>query len=162
MQDAQAAHPPPATATAPMSVWVYASGGEVALLLNGKEVARKTMTPGDKFKAEFKLPYQPGSLTAVAYANGKEIARKTLQTVGAPAKLRLRAERKNIAGSPADLAYVVGDAAFIGDPVQFAPDGLGNADGHGLAHWVLIHRQSTLKLTSSRQCATQIADCDSD
>ncbi|MBP6682679.1 MAG: DUF4982 domain-containing protein [Halioglobus sp.] len=136
----------PETATAPMSVWVYASGDEVALLLNGKEVARKTMTPGDKFKAEFKLPYQPGSLTAVAYANGKEIARKTLQTVGAPAKLRLRAERKNIAGSPADLAYVfaevcdaqgrlVPDAAV---PLTFAVSGparllaAGSANPYGI------------------------------
>ena len=136
----------PETTTAPMSVWAYCSGDEVALLLNDKEVARKTMTPADKFKAEFKLPYQPGSLTAVAYASGKEIARKTLQTVGAPAKLRLRAERKTIAGSAADLAYVfaevcdaqgrlVPDAAV---PLAFAVSGparllaAGSANPYGI------------------------------
>ncbi|MBP6580172.1 MAG: hypothetical protein KA199_01430 [Sphingorhabdus sp.] len=34
------------------------------------------------------------------------MARRTLETVGAPAKLRLRAERKMIKASAADLGYV--------------------------------------------------------
>jgi len=121
----------PETGTTPMIVWAYASGDEVALLLNGKEVERKRITPSDKLKAQFKVPYQPGSLTAIAYTNGKETARRTLQTVGAPAKLRLRAERKGIEGDPSDLAYVfaevcdaqgrlVPDAAV---PLTFVVDG---------------------------------------
>jgi beta-galactosidase len=96
----------PADTAGPMTVRAYFGGDEIALLLNGKEVGRKRVTPNDKLKAEFNVPYQPGSLTAVAYANGKELARKTLETVGAPAKLRLRAERKTIDGSSSDLAYV--------------------------------------------------------
>ena len=132
--------------SAPMSVWAYSSGDEVALLLNGKEVARQPLAPKDKLKAQFKVPYQPGTLTAVSYANGKEIARKTLYTVGAPAKLRLRAERKIIDGSPADLAYVfaevcdaqgrlVPDAAV---PLTFSVDGparllaAGSANPYGI------------------------------
>jgi beta-galactosidase len=121
----------PEAGAAAMTVWAYASGDEIALLLNGNEVERKRMTPGDKLKARFKLPYQPGSLTAVSYTDGKEIARKTLTTVDAPAKLRLRAERKIIDGSPSDLAYVfaevcdargrlVPDAAV---PLIFSADG---------------------------------------
>jgi beta-galactosidase len=136
----------PENPAAPMSVWAYSSGDEVALLLNDREVARQPMTPDDKLKVEFKVPYQPGSLTSVAYADGREMGRKTLQTVGAPAKLRLRAERKSIAGSPSDLAYVfaevcdaqgrlVPDAAL---PLTFSAEGpvqllaAGSANPYGI------------------------------
>lgn len=90
----------------PMNVHVYCGTDEVALLLNGKEVGRKRLAAADKMKAIFPVPYQPGTLVAVAYSNGKEVARKVLETVGAPAILRLRAERATIQGSPADLAHV--------------------------------------------------------
>jgi beta-galactosidase len=117
--------------TAPLTVIAYANAEEVALLLNGKEMERKRLAPGDKLKAQFKLPFQAGSLTAVAFTSGKETARKTLQTVGVPATLRLRAERKKISGGTLDLAYVfaevcdakgrlVPDAAV---PLTFAVEG---------------------------------------
>ncbi len=92
--------------TAPIEVHLYSGAEEVVLLLNGLEVGRKRMAPADKMKALFKVPYQPGSLIAVAYSSGREIARRTLETVGAPTTLRLRAERNRIKGSAADLAYV--------------------------------------------------------
>ena len=117
--------------SAAMTVRAYSSGDAVALLLNGREVARKTLVKADKRKAEFSLRYQPGQLVAVAYARGREIARKTLETVGPAATLRLRAERGRVAGAPGDLAYVfaeicdaqgriVPDAAI---PLTFAVQG---------------------------------------
>jgi beta-galactosidase len=90
----------------PMAVHVYSSADEVALLLNGKEVGRKPLTPADKMKVQIEVPYQPGALTAVAYSAGKEVARQVLETVGAPALLRLRAERTVIKGNASDLAYI--------------------------------------------------------
>ena len=127
---------------APMTVHVYTAGDEVALLLDGKEVGRKALTPADKRRVQLKLPYRPGALTAVAYAKGKEIARKTLETVGAPAKLRLRAERTSVAGNLNELAYVfaevldakgrlVPDAAV---PLQFAVDGRARLRAAGSAN----------------------------
>lgn len=111
----------PAGNPAPMTVRAYSSGDTVALLLNGKEVARKTLAETDKRKAEFSVPYQPGTLVAVAYAKGREIARKTLQTVGAPAQLRLRAERAKITGTSGDLAYVFAEVCDAqGRPVPDA------------------------------------------
>lgn len=92
--------------TQPMVVHIYSSAQEVALLLNGAEVARKALTDADKMKTTLNVPYKSGTLVAVAYAGGKEVARKTLETVGAPAKLRLRAERKVIKGDASDLGYV--------------------------------------------------------
>ena len=104
----------------PMVVHAYSSADEVALLLNGKEVARKKLVAADKMKITMDVPYQPGTLTAVAYAGGKEVARRTLETVGAPAKLRLRAERKMINASAADLGYVFVEVTDAAD--RLVPD----------------------------------------
>ena len=104
----------------PMAVHVYTRGDEVALLLNGKEVARKALTAADKRKAVLEVPYHPGILVAVAYEAGKEVARRTLETVGAPARLRLRAERTRIEGSASDLAYVF--AEVLDDKGRLVPD----------------------------------------
>jgi beta-galactosidase len=96
----------PAAAGRTLTVRSYTSGDEVRLLLNEREVGRKALAPTDKLTAVFDVPYEPGSLVAVAYRAGKEIARKQLVTTGAPARLRLRAERSHITASPNDLAYV--------------------------------------------------------
>lgn len=91
----------------PMTVRAYSSGDEVRLLFNGREVGRKAIaTPADQLMASFELPYAPGELLAVAYRAGREIARKRLETVGAPARVALRAERSGIAASPNDLGYI--------------------------------------------------------
>lgn len=89
-----------------MTVHVYSIAEEVVLLLDGKEVGRKSLAPADKRKVLFEVPYRPGRLEAIAYTDGNEIARRVLETVGTPTQLRLRAERMEIEGSPADLAYV--------------------------------------------------------
>ncbi|HEX7034248.1 MAG TPA: glycoside hydrolase family 2 TIM barrel-domain containing protein, partial [Pseudomonadales bacterium] len=91
----------------PMTVRAYTSGDEVRLMLNGREVGRKRLAkPEDELTARFEVPYAPGELLAVAYRDGREIARKQLETVGAPAQVRLKAERSRIAASPNDLGYV--------------------------------------------------------
>ena len=126
----------------PMAVHIYTRGDAVALLLNGAEVGRKPLTPADKCKVQLKVAYQPGTLTAVAYSAGKEIARKTLETVGAPAKLRLRAERTAVPGTADELAYVyaevldakgrlVPDAAV---PLTFAVEGRARLRAAGSAN----------------------------
>ena len=126
----------------PMTIHMYSSADEVALLLNGKEVGRKRMAPADKLKAQFQVPYQPGTLLAVAFTGGREVARKVLQTVDKPAQLRLRTERAAIAGSPADLGYVfaeVLDAAgrLVPDaavPLTFTVSGAGRLRAAGSAN----------------------------
>ncbi len=104
----------------PMNVHVYTGGDEVALLLNGKEVARQKLDRKDKRKVVLKVGYQPGTLTAVAYRAGQEFAREVLETVGAPAQLRLRAERASIKGGLVDFAYVF--AEVLDDRGRMVPD----------------------------------------
>ena len=76
-----------------LAVRLYTSGDRVELLLNGKKVGTKSLSPADKKRAEFMIAYAPGKLEAVAYRGGKVIGRKALETAAAPTKLRVTAER---------------------------------------------------------------------
>ena len=140
----------------PMTVRAYTSGDSVQLVLNDRSIARKAVRPEDKLKAEFEVSYVPGELVAIAFKDGVEIARKTLQTVGPPAKLRLRAERTHIASSPIDLAYVFAEVCDaqgrrIPDanvPLTFAVEGVARLRASGSAN------PRGLKSFSSPKCTT--------
>jgi beta-galactosidase len=75
-----------------VTVRVYSSAERVELLLNGKAIGSKDLTIGDRMRAEFTVPYQPGALEAVAWSGGKEVGRKQFATAGLPARLELRQE----------------------------------------------------------------------
>jgi beta-galactosidase len=90
----------------PLAVRLYTSGDRIELRLNGAPVGEKVLAPADKMRAEIKLPYRPGVLEAIAYTGGREIARKRLETVGAPAQLRLRPERLQAGSGRNRLAFV--------------------------------------------------------
>ncbi|HTX35797.1 MAG TPA: glycoside hydrolase family 2 TIM barrel-domain containing protein [Bryobacteraceae bacterium] len=126
---------------AALKVRVYSSGQQVRLLLNGREAGAKPVSAETKWKAEFDVPYAPGELKAVALTDGQPIAELAFQTVGKPAKLRLRADRQSIRRDRNDLAYVtlevvdeagnvVPDAAV---PVAFSISGAGELAGVGTA-----------------------------
>jgi beta-galactosidase len=125
-----------------MTVRAYTLGDEVRLFINGRELGRKPVATADKLTATFEAPYQPGELVAVAFRQGREIARKRLRTVGAPARIQLRAERSRIAASANDLAYVfaevcdhagrkVPDAAI---PLTFSLEGAARLRATGSAN----------------------------
>ena len=86
----------------PVRCEVYTDADEIAFILNGKEVARATP---EKAIAAADIPYEKGTLTAVSYRDGKEESRFTLETVGAPAAVRVEAERTELAADRRDLAY---------------------------------------------------------
>ena len=52
------------------------------------------------------MPYQPGSLKAVAYQGGKPIAVDEVRTAGAPARVKLIADRSTIQADGDDLSFV--------------------------------------------------------
>jgi len=87
-------------------VFVYTSGDEAELFLNGQSLGRK-----QKGSFEYRLSwndvkYQPGELKVVAYKNGKEWASDRVQTTGEPARLALSADRPTIAADGADLSFI--------------------------------------------------------
>jgi beta-galactosidase len=87
-------------------VFVYTSGDEAELFLNGKSLGRKK-----KGQYEYRLRwndvvYQPGELKVVAYKGGKKWATQTMKTTGAASKLTLAPDREKITADGHDLSFV--------------------------------------------------------
>ena len=102
---------------------VYSNAQEVELLLNGVSLGRKKtfsetielpvgadVSETGRFYSKYRLlwsvPFQPGILTAVAFRDGKEVAREIVRTAGAPARIRLLADRRVIAADGDDLSFI--------------------------------------------------------
>jgi len=104
-------------------VYVYTSGDEAELFLNGKslerrkkqaaETGRELLPQGidagivNRYRLRWEeVVYQPGELKAVAYKNGRKIGESVIRTAGEPAGIRLTADRREIAADGDDLCYV--------------------------------------------------------
>jgi beta-galactosidase len=85
---------------------VYSSCEEVELFLNGTSLGRMQTNRENRFTANFKVDYKPGTLRVVGYSNGKEINSSELQTAGIPKKISLTADRATINADGQDLSYV--------------------------------------------------------
>ena len=84
-------------------VEVYARAASVALLLNGRKVGQKTLK--NTCNVTFRLTYEPGELTAVAYDEaGQEMGRCSLTSAGKQTLLRLLPEQP--AAQPGGLAFI--------------------------------------------------------
>jgi beta-galactosidase len=104
-------------------VMAYSNAEEVELFLNGKSLGRKkrfsdpwempvgkkvsdTGTFTSKYRLIWKVPYQPGTLKAVAYSGGKQVAEQEMRTASAPSRIKLVADRSVIHADGDDLSYV--------------------------------------------------------
>lgn len=87
-------------------VFVYTSGDEAELFLNGKSLGRKKKAPLEYRIRWNDVVYQPGELRVVAYKNGKPWATDVQKTTGAPAKLTIKADRNKITANGDDLSYI--------------------------------------------------------
>jgi len=125
-----------------LEVHVYANCDTVRLKLNGKAVGEMPGGRAARYLAKFKVPYAAGVLKAEALVRGRKVAESVLRTAGAPARLRLTADRSPIRNTRDELVYVtvevldekgtiVPDAS---DPVRFSVAGAGElvavGDGH--------------------------------
>ena len=100
-------------------VMALSNAEKVKLYLNKKLIQESVV---DKYEmVSWNVPYQPGRLEAVGYANGKEVSRFVVETTTEPVTLQLIPDRTTIAGDGADAVPVtvqVVDAK--GRPVQTA------------------------------------------
>ena len=104
-------------------VMAYSNAEEVELFLNGKSLGRKkrfsdkwempvghNVSDTGKFLSKYRLiwqvPYQPGTLKAVAYSGGKQVAEQEMHTAGPPARIKLIADRSVIHAEGDDLSYL--------------------------------------------------------
>lgn len=126
-----------------MNVRAYSLGDRVDLYLDGSLIGTTLITPASKRIASFRVPYRPGTLTAVASRSGQEIARKNLTTAGSPAALRLGCEEGTLTAGREDLAHIA--VEVVDAKNQLVPDAvtevgfeIGGADlvavGNGNSH----------------------------
>jgi len=86
-------------------VYLYTSGDEGELFLNGQSLGRQTKKPFE-YRLRWDVPYQPGELEAVAYKNGQEWARDKVKTTGTVAQITLQPDRSTLKADGADLSFV--------------------------------------------------------
>lgn len=120
-------------------VEVYVNAASVRLELNGKVIGAK---PIKKYKTLFKLPYTPGTLTAVALdADGKEISRHSLQTGGEEIKLTATPNKQVLTADGQSLCYIPIEFSdesgepipYIEQPVSVSVEGAAKLQGLGSA-----------------------------
>jgi beta-galactosidase len=85
---------------------VYSSSEEVELLINGRSLGKKPGGRQNQYITRWQLPYEPGTLKAVAYDGGRESAIAELKTAGKVSRIRLTADRDTILADGQDLCYV--------------------------------------------------------
>ena len=125
------------TAGQNVDVWAYYNNAdEVELFLNGKSLGTKKKE-GDDLHIMWRVPFQAGTLKAVSRKNGKTVLEKEIKTAGAPATLKLSADRKTIKADGNDLSFVtvdITDANGVLSPnanneIQFSLKGNGKIVG---------------------------------
>ena len=87
-------------------VWCYSNCEFVELFLNGKSLGEKKFSDTKDLHLAWKVPYSPGTLKAVVKNNGKIICTDEVQTAGAPAKIVMTPDQKEINADGEDLSYV--------------------------------------------------------
>ena len=91
-------------------VYVFTSGDEGELFLNGRSLGRRRKNPSVWHEA-YRLcwddvSYEPGELRVVVYRDGREWTRDAVQTTGPAVRLELKSEKPVIAADGDDLAFV--------------------------------------------------------
>jgi beta-galactosidase len=104
-------------------VFVYTNAAQAELFLNGRSLGRRTMgNPpveipvgenvskerrfASRYRLAWSVPWEPGTLRAVALDRGAQVAVTEVRTAGPPARVRLVPDRTSLAADGQDLAFV--------------------------------------------------------
>ena len=90
----------------PLTVEVYSRYDAVRLYLNGKLVGERPTGAAEEFKADFTMPFAPGTLQAVGLHAGRAAETFLLRTAGPAARLSLAADRTELSADGQDLSFV--------------------------------------------------------
>jgi beta-galactosidase len=88
-----------------VDIWAYFNTEEVELFLNGKSLGAKRKS-GDDLHVVWRVPYEPGTLKAIARTGGKALLTREIRTAEKPSKILLIADRKIIKADGTDLSFV--------------------------------------------------------
>jgi beta-galactosidase len=120
-----------------IDVRAFSNCQEVELFLNGRSLGRQAMPRNSHL--QWRVKYAPGVLSAKGYDHGALAAETKVETTGAPAAVRLSADRSTISADREDCSVVtvsVTDAQgrivpLAHDPVHFTISGAGRIIGVG-------------------------------
>lgn len=87
-------------------VYIYTSGDEAELFLNGESLGRKRKQPYEYRLKWEDVVYRPGTLKAVAYKNGEKWAETEVRTTGKALRLKLTPDKQTVKGDGRDLVFV--------------------------------------------------------
>lgn len=117
---------------------VYSRAPKVKLYLNEQLIGEQATN--EKYQTSFDVPYQEGTLKAVARIDGKDVA-TSLQTVGKAVAIRLTADKQTLRAGGQDLSYILIEAidqhgnVVLDDSreVRISCEGVGSVVGSGNA-----------------------------
>ena len=104
-------------------VMAYSNAEQVELFLNGKSLGKKTVRGepveipvgpnisetrkfASKLRLQWLVPYQPGTLRAVAYKGGQQVAVDEVRTAGSPARVSIQPDRARLKADGDDLSFL--------------------------------------------------------
>lgn len=99
-----------------MKVWVNSNAGEVELFLNGKSFGKKVMPRNSHLTWD--VPYQPGTLSAVATKDGRKLT-ASVETTGDPVRVVLKESKPAL--QPDGQDAVVYNVAVVDDRNREVP-----------------------------------------
>lgn len=87
-------------------VWVYTSGDEAELFLNGRSLGRRKKAPFTYRLRWDSVTYEPGELRVRTWRNGQPWAEATVQTTGPGVRLKLTPDKRTVRADGDDLVFV--------------------------------------------------------
>lgn len=87
-------------------VYVYTSGDEAELFLNGRSLGRKKKQPLEYRLRWDDVVYEPGTLKAVAYKDGRQWADAEVKTTGKAVKVKLTPDKTTLLADGEDLVFI--------------------------------------------------------
>ncbi|MBE0655828.1 MAG: DUF4982 domain-containing protein [Bacteroidales bacterium] len=91
----------------PLNVEIYCAYEKVELLLNGQSLGVRETNRATEWIARWKVPYNAGTLKAIAFQGTTEVDAMELHTAGEPVSLKLSADRLQIKADKQDLSYIL-------------------------------------------------------
>ncbi len=90
----------------PISVNVFTNCDEAELFLNSKSLGIKKMADFKNRTITWEVPFQSGTLKAIARTSGKALASFELKTTGVPTQIIAKSDVESLKGDKQDLAHV--------------------------------------------------------
>lgn len=88
-----------------IDVWAYTNAAEAELSLNGRSLGIRRKE-GEALHLMWRVPYAPGTLSAVARTGGRTVATQEVRTAGPAARIELIPDRSTISADGKDLSFV--------------------------------------------------------